>query len=344
MKTIRIILCGCGGVGKEFLQLIADKKDEIEQKYDLSLVVTGAVDYKGAALADSKDGLPVAELATFLKQGHEVQTFPAHGKKGMTGLEVITGTKADVMVEATPTNLVDGGVGKGHIFTAIENGMEIVSANKGPFVLFYEEIFKKAREKGCGLHISAATAAALPTLDVGLTCLAGTTVLSAEGILNGTTNYILSRMRDNGTAYDDALAQAQKLGIAETDPSYDVEGKDTANKVVLIANQVFGKTFGLSDITVQGITKVTPADIEDATANGKVIKLIGTIESIDGQITLSAAPKLIDEDHPLASVSGSEKAITYRTDTMGNITVSGGKSSPVGAAAAVLKDLINAFR
>jgi len=343
MKTVKIILCGCGGVGKEFLQLIAERSEEIKNKYGLNLVISAVVDYHGAAFTDSDTGLPVAKLVAFVKIGNEVQTFPTYGRDGITGAEVIAQLDADVMVEATPTNLVEGGAAKEHVFGAIDKGMEIVSANKGPFVLFYEEVFKKARKKGCGLHISAATAAALPTLDVGLTCLAGTRINSAEGILNGTTNYILSEMRNNSTTYDAALKEAQQLGIAETDPSYDVEGKDTANKTILIANRVFGKTFGLADISIEGITKVTPEDIENAAKNGKVIKLIGTAETVNGEVRLNVAPKVIDEKHPLALVNGSEKAITYMTDTMGNITVMGGKSSPVAAAAAVLKDIINAY-
>ncbi len=345
MKTVKIILCGCGGVGKQFLQLVAERGKRFEEKYGLKLVVPAVVDIHGAAMTDAPDGLPVQELLDFLAvRGNEVQNIEEFGQEGGTGLDVINQVDADVMVEATPTNLADGGIAKQHVFAAIDRGMEIVSANKGPFVLFYEEVFRKAREKGVGLHLSAATAAALPTLDVGLVCLAGAEVTSAEGILNGTTNYILSEMRDRGTAYDAALKEAQKLGIAETDPSYDVEGRDTANKTVLIANQVFGKSFGLSDITVQGITQVTPRDIDMATKKGKVIKLIGTAELVDGQVKLSVAPKELDEKHPLALVNGSEKAVTYRTDTMGSITVIGGKSSPVGAAAAVLKDVINAFR
>ncbi len=344
MKTIKIILCGCGGVGKEFLQLIADRNKEIEQKYHLSLVVLAAVDYRGAAVCDTDKGLPAPNLVDYLKQGKQVQTFPEYGKTDITGIQVINNIRADVMVEATPTNLVDGGSGKDHIFTAIERGMEIVSANKGPFVLFYDEIFNKAKANNCGLHISAATAAALPTLDVGLTCLAGCRITSAEGILNGTTNYILSQMRDKKTAYKDALKEAQALGIAETDPSYDVEGKDTANKTILIANGIYNKTFGLNDIDVEGITGVTSEEITAATSNGKIIKLIGTAEMIEDDIKLSVKPKYLNQDHPLASVNGSEKAITYMTDTMGAITVMGGKSSPVGAAAALLKDLINAFK
>jgi homoserine dehydrogenase len=343
MKTVRIILCGCGGVGKEFLQLLADRGEELGAKYGLKPVVMGAADLNGAALADSDEGLPLTELVPYLKAGNEIQNFPAYGKAGLSGVEIIARGDADVMVESTPTNLHDGGVAKAHVFGAIEQRMDIVSANKGPFVLFYEELFNKAKANGVGLHISAATAAALPTLDVGLICLAGARVLSAEGIFNGTTNYILSQMYENGTSYDVALKEAQSLGIAETDPSYDVEGKDSANKTLLICNRVFEQTLSLDDVSVRGITGITPSDIEEARGNGKIIKLIGEVKAQGDSFKLSVGPKTLNRTHPLASVNGSEKAISYDTDTLGGITVMGGKSSPVGAAAAMLKDLINAF-
>jgi homoserine dehydrogenase len=344
MKSISIILCGCGGVGKEFLQLLADRGKELEKRYRMKLQLAAVVDLHGAAVAPAGESLPLIELVDFVRQGNEVQNFPQYGRANLTGVEVINRLGGDALVEATPTNLIDGGCGKDHIYTAIDNGMEIISANKGPFVLYYREILTKAKAMGCGLHISAATAAALPTLDVGLTSLAGTRVSLAEGILNGTTNYILTEMRDNNTGYNEALKAAQQLGIAETDPSYDVEGKDTANKIVLIANRLFDRSFSLADITVRGITGVTPADIIAANDNGQVLKLIGSAAMADGEITLSVEPRAINLDHPLAQVNGSEKAITYTTDTMGRITVMGGKSSPVGAAAALLKDLLNAFR
>jgi len=344
MRTVQIILCGCGGVGKEFLQLLADRSETISEKYGFMPVLKGAADLKGAALTESDQGLPLADLVEYLKAGNEVQNFPGFGRPGLSGTEIIAQGAADAIIEATPTDLSGGGVGKDHVFGAIDQGMEIVSANKGPFVLFYEELAEKAAARGVGLHISAATAAALPTLDVGLTCLAGTRVLSAEGILNGTTNYILTQMYLNGTSYDAALQEAQRLGIAETDPSYDVEGKDSANKIVLIANRVFGLKSRLSDVSVQGITQVTPVDIENAKKQGTVIKLIAQVQDDDGEYRLSVEPKALALDHPLAAVNDSEKAISYDTDTMGGITVMGGKSSPVGAAAALLKDLINAFK
>ena len=342
IESTKIVLCGLGGVGKELMQLLADRGAEVEKKYGLRFVLTAAVDIGGAATTTDDNGLPVAELLAHLRGGGAVQTIGEFGQPGLTGAEAIQQVSADVLVEATPTNLIDGEPGKTHIFTAVEKGMDVVSANKGPIVLFYKELHELARKNNCRLHISAATAAALPTLDVARVCLAGTRVLSVEGILNGTTNYVLSRMKEQGCAYDMALKSAQELGIAETDPNHDVEGKDTAIKMVLISNCIFGTSFGIGDVKARGITQITPQDISRATRDDKVIKLIGSAELVDGEVQLSVSPKLLNKDHPLASVNGSEKAISYMTDTMDRITVMGGKSSPVGAAAALLKDLINA--
>jgi homoserine dehydrogenase len=168
--------------------------------------------------------------------------------------------------------------------------------------------------------------------------------LSAEGILNGTTNYILTRMYEDGCPYAEALAEAQKMGVAEPDPSLDVEGRDTANKILLIANEVLQAGLSLGDIPVEGITRVKPEDIQKARKEGKVIKLIGKAEKKDGKVAASVAPMALPADHPLASVRGTEKAVSYLTDTMDRVTVSGGKSNPMGAAAAILKDIIRIYQ
>lgn len=342
-KPVKIVLCGLGNVGRALLELVAERGDEIHRRYGLRLVLSAAVDVGGAAVASEED-VPAAGLLDHLRGGRAVETFAPFGAAGVTGKAAIERADADVLIETTPTNLVDGEPGRTHVFAALEHGMEVVSANKGPIVLFYREIHELARQKGCGVHISAATAAALPTVDVGQFCLAGARLLEIEGILNGSTNYILTRMQQDGCSYEAALKEAQELGIAETDPRLDVEGRDTANKIVLIANRLFGASLGPKDVALEGITGITPGDVSAAAAAGKVIKLIGTARRTDSGMTLRVAPKQLDKDHPLAAVHGSEKAISYLTDTMHRITVSGGKSSPVGAAAALLKDLINAFR
>jgi homoserine dehydrogenase len=134
------------------------------------------------------------------------------------------------------------------------------------------------------------------------------------------------------------------MGVAEPDPSLDVEGRDTANKILLIANEVFRAGLSLEDVSVEGITKVKPEEVDRAKKEGKVIKLIGKVEKKEGKIVASVAPMALPWEHPLANVRGTEKAISYLTDTMDRVTVSGGKSNPVGAAAAILKDLIRIYK
>jgi homoserine dehydrogenase len=342
VKDVRIVVCGLGNVGKAFVELLAERASEVEDRYALRLVLAAAVDIGGAAVSDSPGGLPAAELLAHLRSGAAVEHFGEGARPGLSGADAMD-ADADVLVEATPTNLTDGEPGRTHIVAALGRGMEVVSANKGPILLFHEQLLELARRNRCRLHISAATAAALPTLDVARVCLAGSRILSVEGILNGTTNYILSRMCADGTAYETALKEAQQLGIAETDPAKDVGGYDTATKLVIIANCLFGPSFRLDDVPTEGITEVTPDDIARAGRDGEVLKLVGSAEFVNDEVRLSVAPRRLKKDHPLASVNGSEKAISYMTDTMDRITVSGGRSSPVGAAAAMLKDLINAY-
>ena len=223
--------------------------------------------------------------------------------------------------------------------------MDVVSANKGPFIRAYRELTGLAREKNLSLKISAAAAAALPTIDVAETCLAGAEILGVEGVLNGTTNFILTRMRTNGQSYEEALAEAQALGIAETDPTLDVEGFDTANKLALITNVCMGADLTPEDVERTGIAGMSLEDVQRASAAGKIMRLVGVSKRDEaGRVSARVAPELLSPDHPLAGVEGAEKGITYTSDTMDRVTVVGGKSDPRGAAAALLKDLINIYR
>ncbi|MEW6673284.1 MAG: homoserine dehydrogenase [Thermodesulfobacteriota bacterium] len=337
----RLILCGFGNVGRTFAQLITDQRQAVAEKYGLELEFKAVVDIGGAAVF--RDGaLPVERLLAHVKRGGSVESFEDCGCPGMSGSRVLAEVAAEFLVETTPTNLKDAEPGRGHMLAALTNGKDIVTANKGPLVLFYKDIMNLARKKERSIYMSAATAAALPTLDVGLLCLAGARVLSIEGILNGTTNYILTRMSQEKCSYEVALRAAQEMGIAETDPSLDVDGLDTRNKMILIANRLFDKNFCPADVPVTGITGITLQDMEKAKTAGTVIKLIGECRMEDGTVRLNVGPKRLGLDHPLAAVNFSEKGISYLSDTMGRVTVTGGKSSPVGAAAALLKDLIHA--
>jgi homoserine dehydrogenase len=340
MKTKRIILCGAGNVGLTFLKLVAERAEDVRTKHGLNIEVAGVVDLGGAAIAKT-GALPLQDFLAFIQQGGRPENFPGYGRKGLTGVEAVKSNAFDILIETTPTNLKNGEPGNSFITAAIEKGMDIVSANKGPFVLFFDSLHKLAAANNSRLFISAAVGAALPTLDTGKFSTVGAKITAIEGILNGTTNFILTKMYREKSSYSDALKEAQAMGIAETDPTLDVAGYDSRNKIVLIANTLLNTSFGVDDVPVKGITGVTYDDIAGAVKEGKVLKLIAAAEINDGKVSLSVGPKAIDQNHPLAAINFSEKGITYSTDTMGQITVLGGKSSPLGAAAALLKDVIH---
>ena len=341
MTPIRIIVCGFGKVGRAFVRLVAEKEQDLRQRYGIALQIQAVVDIGGGAIDDS-GGLPLDRLQAFMEKGRPIEEMAIYGHPGRTGVEIIGTSAADVLVEATPTNLVDGEPARSHLCAALDRGMDVLAANKGPLVLFYRELKERARAGGGRIFMSAATAAALPTLDVGRICTAGARIQAVEGILNGTTNYILTRMEREGIGYEAALKAAQELGIAETDPTLDVEGLDTRNKIILIANQLFDQGLTINDVETTGIAAVRREAMESARADGRVVKLIGSARWHGDRLRVRVAPEALEADHPLAGVHFSEKGISFDTDTMGRITVTGGHSSPTGAAAALLKDLIHA--
>ncbi len=345
MQVRRMILCGFGKVGRAFAELLLEKCELLRTIYDLDLGIVAVVDIGGAALASrGSHMLPLTEMLAHVRAGGTVERFGDFGVPGAAGDAVIEGLEADLLVEATPTNLTTGEPGLQHMRAALKRGMDVVTANKGPLVLCYADLRLFAQEQRVQIGMSAATAAALPTLDVGAVCLAGARILRVEGILNGTTNFILTKMERESCDYRIALEEAQTRGIAETDPTLDVEGYDTANKLILLSNVLLGTAYGPHDVVRRGITHITPEMVAEIRRASRVLKLIGRAEMRDATVRLTVAPEELPLDHPLASVHGAEKAVTYETDTMGRVTVMGGQSSPRGAAAALLKDIINLCR
>lgn len=348
VETRGLILCGFGRVGRTFARLLVDRAALLRDTYGLAFPVVAVAELDGSATLHPSDiaggGLPLEELAAHFEAKKSLGVFPGVGRPGWAGREVVENVAADVLVETTPTNITDGEPALTHLRLALGRSMHVASATKGPFLRNYAELRALATRHGAALKVSAAAAAALPTIDVGQVALSGARITAFEGILNGTTNYILTRMTVDGAAYADALAEAKRLGIAEPNPTLDVEGYDTANKIVVIANAVLGTDLTRDEVRVEGITRVTPETIAQAKAAGATIKLIGRAAWERGRLVASVEPVALPADHPLANVHGSEKAITYHTDTMDRITVMGGKSDPRGAAAALLKDIINIFR
>jgi homoserine dehydrogenase len=250
-----------------------------------------------------------------------------------------------VMLEATTTDLEAGEPAATHLHLALEKGMHVAAASKGALISRSAELGALARTRGVQLRIGAATAAALPTVDFAEFCLAGAEIVRIEGIFNGTSNYVLTRMQADGSDYAEALRAARAKGIAEADPTLDVEGWDTAAKLVLIANALWGDAeLQLGDVAVRGITQLDPEALKKAGRSGAVVRLIGSLWWEAQALHATVEPRALGSDHPLAHVDGAEKGATFVTDTMDRLTVVGGRSSPTGAAAALLRDVINLMR
>jgi len=327
-QEIRYTLLGLGNIGRNLLDILIHRQAQIEIDYGLTFILVGAIDSSGAAV--NVAGLDPVAIRD-IKLAHKgVSTYPAYGRPGMTALEVVSSTRANILVDAAPTNLNDGEPGMSCMRTALRSGCHVVAADKGPLVLAFEEL-------------TALVAGGLPTVNLGVRDLAGSGVLRIEGIFNGTTNYILTRMAEEQIAYQEALRGAQEAGIAEADPTLDVDGWDAANKLVIIANSVLRRPTSLDDLTVEGIRGVTLADLQQAKAEGKVIKLLAVAEKQGDDYALSVKPTALDADHPMARTSMWGMGVVYYTDFMGVISAVIEEKGPVPTSAAVLRDMINIY-
>ena len=338
MRTTRLAMVGLGNVGRRLLELIQLKRDLLRARYDLELVIVGASDTSGAALAT--EPLKIADILELKRKHQGIAEYPQAGQKGMTPQQLVQATNADVLVELSLTNLVDGEPGLSTIRDALRRKMNVVTANKGPLVLAYPEIAALAKANGVKVLHSATVTGGLPTLNIGVRDLGASVIEKVEGVVNGTTNYILSRMAQ-GQAYDVALKHAQEIGMAEADPTLDVDGWDAANKLVIIANAVLRRPTTLKDLTVEGIRKVTQDDLRAADKRGETIKLIAMAEKVGSDYSLSVKPTLLPKSNPLAKLGAGMMGVMYHTDINGTIFAAIEENDPYPTAAGVLRDIIH---
>jgi homoserine dehydrogenase len=326
-----------GNVGRRLLELIDRKRELIAARFDTELVVSGICDSSGAVL--NPDGIDIAQAIAAKESKKGICTLTA-GVAGMKAAEFMRTVQADLLVELTPTNLKDGEPGLGAIRIAFDKEIHVVSANKGPLALAYSELAKLAKSKNVQLLFSATVTGGLPTLNIGIRDLCVASINRVEGVLNGTTNYILTKMTE-GQLYSDALKEAQEMGMAETDPSLDVDGWDAACKLVIIANAALRRPTTLGDVVIEGISGISSTQLKKAAAENQVIKLIALAEKKGDDYQLSVKPRLIPQSHRLAAVSGSMMAVIYNTDINGEMFLFIDESDPYPTAAAVLRDIVH---
>jgi homoserine dehydrogenase len=247
--------------------------------------------------------------------------------------------QSDLLVE------VMGGIepAREYVLQAMRRGRHVVSANKQLLSQHGEELWACARENGVQLRFEGAVAGVVPVIRVLQESLAAARVQRIHGIVNGTTNYILSEMARTGASYADALAEAQRLGYAEADPTDDVTGRDAAAKMAILARLAFSTPVHLDQVVYEGIEHITADDLAFARELGLGLKLIGTAERIDGGISVRVHPAFLYGDHPLASVHGPFNAVTIESDDITEVTLSGPGAGGRQTASAVLGDVISAM-
>jgi homoserine dehydrogenase len=332
-----IALIGFGGVNRALAEIVHDRGDGLADELGFALRVVAITDLRLGSLMQA-DGIDLAAVFAM----SPTDTFA--GWRGGAAVPqndyVIRNTTADIVVEATFTNPLDGEPAISHVRAALESGKSVATTNKGPVALAGAELNRLASARGVSFEYEGSVVSGTPVLRFVSETLAGLRVNAVQGILNGTSNYVLGQM-ESGMTLDAAVAEAQALGYAEADPTADIEGSDVQLKVVILANEVLGANITTADVARRGISEVSAGDIIEAAASGCRWKLIGSASrDAEGRITATVQPVALPSRHPLAGVSGPTNAVSFDTDLLGTVTVSGPGAGRIETAYALLSDII----
>jgi len=316
-QRVKISIIGFGAVGQGVAKVVKDIP---------FIEVSAIADSKGVAMTPD-----IEEVLDRKRAGLPISN------SDLSAIDVIMCADHDITVEVTPTNIIDGEPGLMHIREALKRGRHVVTSNKGPLVKRFNELMRLASDHRVMLRYEATVGGAMPMINLVREALTGSRVLNIVGVFNGTCNYILTRMTEEGLDYDHVLSEAQDMGIAEADPTYDVMGIDTACKVVILANSVFKQNVTLNDVDVTGITKITADALRLAKERSYSVKLIGDVKG------LKVSPTMVPAGHPL-SVGGTLNAASIATDNAGEITVTGKGAGSIETASAILSDIISIYK
>ncbi|MFP6577658.1 MAG: homoserine dehydrogenase [Candidatus Nitrosopelagicus sp.] len=328
---MRIILCGFGVVGQSLAKLLESRAEDLYARYGLKPRIIGVFDSKGSAVDVS--GLDVTRLIQIKKKYGSVRKY-SNTKNNVSGIQMINELEAEVVIETTASNYKDAEPGMSHIINAMKHGMHVISVNKGPLALAFPSLMELATYNHVIFRFSGTVGGGTPILDYAKNSLKGERIISFDGILNGTTNYILTNMT-NGMSFKDALNDAKKRGYVEADESLDLDGLDAAAKLVILANWIMGMKVTMPEIKRIGIRKIDSDDIRKAAANNSAIKLIASCDN-----GLIVKPKELPFDNPLC-VSGTLNAISFTSEHSGTQTIIGKGAGGIETASSILRDLID---
>jgi len=342
----KIGLIGCGTVGQGLLEILDRKREYLRDAYDFEARLVAVSDkLKGSLLVP--EGIDIRKLLGLLAEGKPISAYedPKKPKNEVSDpLDMIEKTDADIIAELSYTDIKTGEPATGYIRKALRTGKHVVTSNKGPAALHYRDLADLARKNGLQFRIEGTVMSGTPVFHLCESGLAGNDIREIKGILNGTTNFILSKMEQDGMEYSDALALAQKLGYAEADPTADVEGLDALAKIVILSNVLLGGNVQTSEVQRTGISGISKIDVAAAKAAGFRYKLIARTVKRDGKIEASVSPQKLPLSDPLAGVMGAQNALTFDTDLMGKITIQGAGAGKIETGYSILSDMLAIHR
>jgi len=341
MKSVSLALIGFGHVGRAFVRLLESKRESLRTTYGLTWRVTGIQTLRHGAAVNA-EGMDVSEALRRVEAGEDLSpltTMPAPEGAG----PFLQAAQADVLFESTPVNYETGQPAVDNLRAALELGLHAITANKGPVVHAYGALSDLARARGRHFYFESAVMDGAPVFSLWRASLPGATVRGFRGILNSTTNLILTLM-ESGHTFDEAVAQAQAIGVAETDPSGDVLGWDAAVKVAALTTVLMDAPMTPDRVERQGIESISPREIAAARRAGLRWKLICQAERTADGVRARVGPERIPPEDPLYAVMGTSSSITFDSDALGRLTVTEENPGPETTAFGLLADFINAMR
>ncbi|MEX0640594.1 MAG: homoserine dehydrogenase [Nitrosopumilaceae archaeon] len=328
---MRLILCGFGVVGQSLAKLLESRSEDLYARFGLKPRIVGVFDTKGSAVESA--GLDLSKLINVKKKYGTIKKYSS-SKNNLSGVDLIKSLDADVLVETTASNYKDAEPGMTHITEAMKHGLHVISVNKGPLALAFPSLMELATYNQVLLRFSGTVGGGTPILDYAKNSLLGERIVSFNGILNGTTNYILTNMA-NGMSFKDALNDAKQKGYVEADESLDLDGLDAAAKLVILANWVMDLKVTMPDIKRTGIRNVSADDIKNAAKKNCAVKLIASCNK-----ELIVSPSEISLDDPLC-VNGTLNAISFTSEHSGTQTIIGRGAGGIETASSIIRDLLD---
>ncbi|MEZ5759210.1 MAG: hypothetical protein R3D86_13400 [Emcibacteraceae bacterium] len=335
MKHIKTAMLGLGSVHKNLISILKEKKAALVAQYGLDFKIIALSDSSGIAV--NEDGFDMAAVLAHKQNGGRVSNLS--GYQGTRAQQILNDLPLDLIFEATPVDLKTGGEALDISRSALIRGVSVVLANKGPVVQALAELESLASKSGAGIGYSATVCGGLPVLNIARRDMVCGEITKISGIFNATSNFIFDALA-KGMSFDDALKETQRVGAAESDPSLDIGGWDTAFKLLIIANSVLGADITLDNISVQGIEQITAEMLRKEQKNGNTIKLVASAE--EGRFTVR--PEVLPMNSFLGSCNGWEMGVEIHSDIYGIMYHKLYEKEPIATAASMMRDAVNIFR